>query len=362
MDFKNILEKATKIWKEVIWDFSHKVDVLTAFDYIKQAKNIALVGHDKIDGDSLGSTLALKHWLENKFPDKKITAYTNRKYPKVFEFLNPDILYWEGLKLDEDTDLIITLDAANLNRLGEFYETNKEKFKTTTIINIDHHISNSNFWTINLVDGTSPATAQFLYEILKFLDNNLNNLVWWWLKKGLDQIVATYLLLGILTDTQVFMIPLANDKTLKIAAELIELWADKQLLINKIFLSKSLWELKLQWLVLDRISVLEYNGIKAYWSYYSNEDLLSLGLDVEDPGLGRALPSILMQIEDADFIALWKIKDKETSVSFRSKEFDVNQLASKLWWGGHKNAAWAKLDKKLTTEGISALMKKIVED
>ena len=359
MDLKNFLDKATKIWKDIVWDFSKKVDVLTMFDYIKQSKNIALVWHDKIDGDSLWSTMALKYWLENKFPEKKITAYTNRKYPAVFEFLNPEINFGENLKLDEDTDLIITLDAANLDRLGDFYKNNKDKFEKTTIINIDHHISNDKFWAINLVDGTSPATAQFLYEILKFLDKTPTNL---WLKKWMDKRVATYLLLGILTDTQVFMIPLANDKTLKIAAELIEQWADKQNLINNIFLNKSLWELKLQGLVLDRISKIENDKIKAYWSYYTNEDLLNLWLDPDDSWLGRALPSVLMQINDADFVALWKIKDNETSVSFRSKEFDVNKLASKLWWGWHKNASGAKIDKKLSLDEINQLMKKITED
>jgi len=360
MDFKNIIDKAAKIGKEVVWDFSQKVDVLTMFDYIKQSKNIALVGHDKIDWDSFWSTMALKYWIENKFPDKKVTAYTNRKYPSVFEFLNPDILYGENLKLDENTDLIITLDSANLSRLWDFYENNKDKFEKNTIINIDHHISNNKFWTINLVDWNSPATAQFLYEILKFLDTNITNIVWW-LKKWIDKKVANYLLLGILTDTQVFMIPLANDKTLKIAAELIQQGADKQLLINKIFLSKSLWELKLQWLVLDRIKYIEDNDIKAYWSYYTNDDILSLWLDPEDSWLGRNLPSILMQIDDADFVALWKIKDDETTVSFRSKEFDVNQIAAKLWWWGHKNAAWAKFEKKLTPEEINEIMKDILK-
>jgi phosphoesterase RecJ-like protein len=58
--------------------------------------------------------------------------------------------------------------------------------------------------------------------------------------------VALYLLMGILTDTQNFTIPLANDKTLNIAADLIKAGADKQLLINKIFLNKDLAQLKLQ--------------------------------------------------------------------------------------------------------------------
>jgi hypothetical protein len=81
---------------------------------------------------------------------------------------------------------------------------------------------------------------------------------------------------------------------------------------------------------LDRIQKFEKDGIVSYWSYYSVEDLKKLGLDPEDSGIGRSLASILNQISDADFVSLWKIKDNETSVSFRSKEYDVNALASKL--------------------------------
>jgi phosphoesterase RecJ-like protein len=64
------------------------------------------------------------------------------------------------------------MDSANLDRLGKLYENNKDKIDKTYKINIDHHISNTNFGDINIVDGTSPATAQILYEVLKILDKH----------------------------------------------------------------------------------------------------------------------------------------------------------------------------------------------
>jgi len=353
MDFKSIVDKVANVGKNIV----SKANYLSVIDWIVDAKSIWIIGHDNIDWDSLGSVLAMQTWIKNKFPNKKVKAYTSSKYPSVFEFLKPEINYWEDLKIDEDTDLLIIMDSANLDRLGKLYENNKDKIDKTYKINIDHHISNTNFGDINIVDGTSPATAQILYEVLKILDKHpmaqMNTLKSW-----IDDKVALYLLMGILTDTQNFTIPLANDKTLNIAADLIKAGADKQLLINKIFLNKDLAQLKLQWLVLDRIQKFEKDGIVSYWSYYSVEDLKNLGLDPEDSGIGRSLASILNQISDADFVSLWKIKDNETSVSFRSKEYDVNALASKLNWWGHKNAAWAKIDKKPTPEEI----KKILED
>jgi len=255
--------------------------------------------------------------------------------------------------------LLIILDSANLERLGDLYENNKEKLDKTYKINIDHHISNDNFGDINIVDWQSPATAQIVYEILKVLDIHpmaqMNTL-----KSGIDDKVALYLLMGILTDTQNFMIPLATDKTLEVAANLIKLWADKQLLINNIFLNKKPQELKLQWLVLDRIKEFEKNGVRCYWSYYTQQDLEKLGLDPEDSWVGRSLVSILNQISDTDFVCLWKLLDDETTVSFRSKSYDVNALASKLWGGGHKNAAGAKLDKKVSPEEIEKMLQELL--
>ncbi len=351
----DLINKVKKLGKSVL----DKASYLGLIDWIVDSKSIAIVGHDKIDWDSLGSVLAMQQWIKNKFPNKKIKAYTNRKYPAVFEFLQPEINYWENLKLEEDTDLIIVLDAANLERLGDFYKNNEDKFKNTTLVNIDHHISNTQFWNLNIVDWQSPATAQLLFEILKILDLHpmaqMNTL-----KKWIDGKVATYLLMWILTDTQSFMIPLANAKTLWIAKELIELGADKQYLIDNIFLSKDVGELKLQWLVFNRIKKLEKDGKKIYWSYLTNEDIESVGLNPEDSGVGRNLSSLLNQIKDADFVCLWKIKDEETSVSFRSKEYDVNEVAKKLWWGGHKNAAGAIIKEKLSVEDIERKLKEIV--
>jgi len=355
MDLKKIISKITDTSKKVISKTDYLSNYLYLLDNISSAKNIGIIWHDKIDGDSLWSVLAMQQWIKNKFPNKEVKSYTNRKYSSVFEFLSPDILFWEDLKIHENTDLLIIMDSADLNRLWKLYENNKEKIDKTYKVNIDHHISNTKFWDINIVDASSPATAQIVYEILKVFDIHpiaqMNTL-----KKWIDEKVALYLLMWILTDTQNFTIPLANDKTLEIAANLIKLWADKQLLINKIFLNKKMEELKLQGLVLDRIKKVEVNWTRYYYSYYLQEDLEKLWLDPEDSWVWRSLVSTLMQISDADFVCLWKIFEDETTISFRSKEYDVNKLAKYFGWGGHKNASWVKFDKKIDYKEIEKLI------
>ena len=358
MDFKKIIDKVSSVWKSI----AYKANYLSVIDWIADAKSIGIIWHDKIDWDSLWSVLAMQTWVKNKFPDKKVKAYTNRKYSSVFEFLNPEINYGENLKIDKDTDLLIILDSANLERLGDLYYNNKEKISKTAKINIDHHVSNDKFWDINIVDDKSPATAQIVYKILKIID--IHPMAWKnTLKTGINDKVALYLLMWILTDTQNFILPLANSETLEIAANLIKLWADKQLLINNIFLNKKLEDLKLQGLVLDRIKKFEKNGIKCYWTYYTQQDLEKLGLNSEDPLVGRSLVSILNQISDADFTCLWKLLDDETTASFRTNKdsIDVNIIASKLGWWWHKAASGVKLNKKLWSEKeIEEILNKII--
>jgi len=353
MDFKNVLENIKDKWTKLQQGFNNVTNFLTILDYLKNWKHIALIGHDQIDWDSLGSVLAMKKWISKRFPEKKVTAYTNKKPSSIFDFLNPEIEYWEGLVLPEDIDLIITLDSANLNRFWELYENNKEKFKKTAIINIDHHISNSNFWTINIVSDV-PATAQLVYEILSFFENKLTQVIG---KNVFDNEIANYLLMWILTDTKNFTTPNTTSKTLKIAAELIEKGADKNFLIKNLFQSKSLWQLKLQALVIERIQKIEKNWVISYFSYFTNEDLEKYWLDPEDGGLREGLVNIILELKDADFVSLWRIKNDETSVSFRSKsEIDVNKIANKLWGGGHKKAAGAKIEKRLNPEEIKNLI------
>ena len=351
VDINKIVWNLKENWKKIYKSFDDRTTYYTMFEYIKNATNISVIGHDNIDGDSLGSTLAIQQWLKNKFSDKKITAYTNSKPWAVFDFLKADIKYWDDLVFDDDIDLFIVLDAANVERLWDLYENNKEKITKTDIINIDHHISNTNFWKINIVDGTAPATAQIVYDIISSLENKVNNLInktsiWF------NENVANYLLMWILTDTQVFMINTANAKTLSVASDLMKKWADKNYLIDNLFQNKSIEQLKLEWIIFDRIKVVKKDDITFCYSYYTIKDLENLWLDVKDSALWKWIVSKLISLKWMNFVCLWRIKKDTTSLSFRSKNYDVNQLAWKFNWWGHKNASWAKLSWNIKPEDI----------
>lgn len=351
----NLKEK----WKKIHKWFDNITNYLTMFDYIKNAKNIWVIWHDNIDWDSLGSTLAIQEWITNKFPDKKIKAYTNWKPGAVFDFLEADISYWKDLKLDENIDLFIILDSADLSRLWELYENNKEKFEKTDIINIDHHISNTKYWNINILDHKAPATAQIVYDIISTLENKINNIINQ-TKVGFNEKVANFILLWILTDTQIFSIPSADEKTLLIAADLIKKWANKNELIDKLFKNKDIEELKLEWIIFSRLKQVKKDNISFCFSYYTMKDLEDLWLDTQDSSLGKWLANKLSTLKWIDFAVLWRIKEDEISLSFRSKDYDVNALANKINWWGHKNAAWAKIKEKMNEKELQDYIEKLI--
>jgi phosphoesterase RecJ-like protein len=180
--------------------------------------------------------------------------------------------------------------------------------------------------------------------------------------KWVDEYIATCLLTGILTDTNNFTIPLVNEKTFKVAWELLERWAKKDDIIKNVFQNKTLNQIKLQWLIIDRITKLNYDKLNIYYSYYTEKDLEQLNIDLDDPWTGKELVWILTTINDADFVCLFKIKENETSISFRSKEYDVNQFASKFWGWWHKNAAGAKIDESILWENIEKILLEKLEE
>jgi len=357
IDINKFVWNIKESWKKIYKNFDNVKNYINIFDYIKNAKNIWIIGHNNIDWDSLGSVLAIQRWLKNKFSNKKISAYTNRAPWFVFDFLNPEINFWEDLILEDDIDLFIVLDSANFERLWQLYQNNKEKFYKTNIINIDHHISNTKFWKINIVDETSSSTSQIIYEIILFLENKLNDLVnktstWF------DEQVANYILMWILTDTQVFMLPSANERTLYIAGDLLKKWADKKYIIENIFQNKIIEEFKFECIIFDRMKIVKKNNISFAYSYYNMKDLDNLWIDKKGSELLKWIVNKLVSLKWIDFVCLWKIEEDKTFLSFRSTNYDVNQIALKFGWWWHKNASWVKIIEQLKPEDIE---KKILD-
>lgn len=113
-------------------------------------------------------------------------------------------------------DVIITIDATNFNSLGNLYNLNKDQFQGKEIVNIDRHLTNTNFGTINLVDRHRSSTSELILALLQYLNIEI------------DKEIATNLYLGLVSATNNFTSYSVSDKTFETAAQLLKLGAVKK--------------------------------------------------------------------------------------------------------------------------------------
>jgi len=303
---------------------------LEIFDKINKAENILLNCHRNPDPDSIGSALAMKNILS--VLGKKVTIFCPSK--ELFDNVDylvgyEDIL--KGLNLRDidfsQFDLFITLDSSNWNMV--FNGDVSPDIKLTTVV-IDHHKTNELYGDINLVDENKGSTAEMLY--LLFED--------WKLK--IDKKTADCLLAGIIGDTGAFRYPSANDKTFKITSSLMDLGADKNFAIQKIYRSEPYKLIKFYGEVLAKLEIdIERKFVYSITPY-----------DIYDkygkPSMAKeSSASMFAQVvEDTDFgfIAI-ETEPKKLSISFRSRSgFDTSQIASILGGGGHIYASAARIE------------------
>ncbi|MSR67854.1 hypothetical protein EXS65_03480 [Candidatus Peribacteria bacterium] len=230
-------------------------------------------------------------------------------------------------------DLLVVVDSAELSLLGSFYTDNIDLFSTTPILNIDHHISNSRFGQLQLIDSTAASATEVLYSWF------MTEPKW---KEMVTADIATLLLTGLITDTRSFQNPNTTPRSLEVAANLLDLGARQQEIIQHIYKTKPLSTLKIWGRALNRIQM--DPDARIVWSSVSREDLTEMGAtSKETAGL---LDELISTIPDADVHVLFtEIEEGGFKASMRSSvSVDVNRAAGRLFGGGgHARASGFKI-------------------
>lgn len=172
-------------------------------DKIERANSIAIAGHVRPDGDCIGSCLGLYNYVKNIFPEKEIDVYLEVA-PERFHYIKNIDKVNTSFEKNMVYDLFVSLDCGDLERLGEarkYFEQAKET------INIDHHISNTNFADTNIVKVNASSTCETLYDLLE--------------ETNIDEAVAECLYTGLVHDTGVFKHSNTSKHTMEIAGNLI---------------------------------------------------------------------------------------------------------------------------------------------
>lgn len=230
-------------------------------------------------------------------------------------------------------DLIVVVDSADLSLLGSFYTDNIDLFSSTPILNVDHHISNSRFGQAQLIDPTCASATEVLYFWF------LSHPKW---KDLVTPDIATLLLTGLITDTRSFQNPNTTPKSLEVAANLLDLGARQQEIIQHIYKTKPLSTLKIWGRALNHIQIDQTAGI--VWSSISKQDLQEMeSSSKETHGI---LDELISTIPDADIHILFtELEEDGCKASLRSSTaIDVNVVAGRLFGGGgHARAAGFRL-------------------
>ncbi|KGG80850.1 3'-5' oligoribonuclease A [Caloranaerobacter azorensis H53214] len=285
---------------------------------LDEVKDICLVSHIHPDGDSIGSLLGFGLALENI--NKKITMIKVDDIPYKYKFL-PQVSKLKNYEENKKFDLLIVLDCSDLDRLGSFkHITENARY----IVNIDHHISNTNYGDINIVDHKAAATGELVYNILDYLNMNIN------------KEIATCLYVAIATDTGSFRYDNTHSRTHYIVSKLLEKQIDLKKVTFEVFQNKTLASTKL---FIEALNTLElYYDNRLAVVQVTQQMLKKNNAEFND------IDGIVEYIRDIDTVEvaciLKEIKEDEIKIGLRSKTYvDVANIAKVFQGGGHIRAS-----------------------
>lgn len=292
---------------------------------LRESRHPLLIAHPRPDGDTIGSTLALRLALLalGKLP----TIACVHPLPSNLSYLPGAGDFVKAVDSEPETttiDLVIAIDMSDLKRTGGIY---KDAWRGhLPLLVIDHHETNEAFGDINLVQSDAAATALLMIDVIETLGVPVEN----------D--IATCLLVGILTDTRGLRTETTTPDVLRTVSELIEAGGDYLGVMQQTLDAVPHKKMRSWGRALDR---LQLKGEIA-WTTFSVDDKQVLGVsDHDDLDLGN----LLSRVAEAKIIAAFiEMRDGTVKVSMRARPgYNVASVAYALGGGGHRQAAGCTL-------------------
>ncbi len=309
-------------------------DIQAIKQLLASPKKIAIIPHRSPDGDAMGSTLGLYHFLLKL--NHQPTVIAPNEFPEFLAWLpaSETVLIYENERekstaILREAELIFTLDFNALHRTGEM--ENVLNKLTAPVVMIDHHELPGDYAAFTYSDTSYGSTCEMIYNFISLLNQ----------KDFIDQTIATCLYTGIMTDSGQFRYPKTTGTTHRIVAEFIDLGVKNTEIPTLVFDNNSFERLQLLGRALQNMTVLqdkktaytklsqkeldEFNYVKG-----DTEGIVNYGLTIK----GIHFAAIFIEHRDENII----------KISFRSQgHFDVNQFAREHFnGGGHINAAGGK--------------------
>lgn len=300
--------------------------VKKVFKKIKEYQKIVVARHVGPDPDAIASTIALRDSIRLTFPEKDVVAVglgvSKFKYYGILDKIEPE--QYQGC-------LLIVLDVPNINRVDGI-----DGLAYQEIMKIDHHPAEDIKGSVDWTDETSCSTCQMIAELI--LKTPLK----------LDTKIAGNLYLGIVSDSDRFLLSYTTNKTFQVVHDLIKASKlDFTSLYNYLY-DRSLDEVKFQGYIAMNMKVTE-NGLG--YLVIPSDIIKEYHVDLATPANLINSFNFIREVTVWTFITE-DVKNKVYKVSIRSHGPIINELASKYNGGGHKYASGARITSEEEVEAF----------
>ena len=282
---------------------------------IEKYNTIIIHRHKNPDGDALGSQLGLKRLIELNYPNKSVYAVGDENtfvFLGKMDIINNDVY---------NNALVIILDVS----IARLVSDDRYQLADHVII-IDHHLNPADIGDTVFIDSSRIACAEIVCDIA--IKYNLK----------LDEIGATPLLTGLITDSGRFLYPNTGISSFKAAAYLLEHGADIQGVYEK------LYTVPLNFTKLKGYFLNNFKTTKNNVAYMKNDLSVKETYNVSTFTVSRAMVNQMGGMEGIDIWANFTLDEENViQVELRSKKLSIVDIARKYGGGGHALACGCTL-------------------
>tara|TARA_B100000809_G_scaffold263627_1_gene317323 strand:+ start:9460 stop:10518 length:1059 start_codon:yes stop_codon:yes gene_type:complete len=337
--------------KIVYSQLMNKQQINAVKELLSIPRKIVLVAHKNPDGDAIGSTLAMQHYLISKGHTARTVLPNDvpeflKWSPGIDTVYKYDKQNKQSKNAIDGSEIIFLLDFNAFHRVGDDMQKALEEYKGTFIM-IDHHQQPDSVSEFIYSDTSICSTCQMVYHFIDMLgDVDL-----------IDANMATCMYTGIMTDTGSFRFPSTTSTTHKIIGDLIDKGADNAKIHDEVFNTSSYSSLQLMGVALTNLVIMP--EFHAAYITLSQQELDTYNYKKGDT---EGLVNYGLSIKGIYFAAIF-IEDEEQNIikiSLRSKgNFSVNKFSRNHFnGGGHDNAAGGRSEVSLleTVENFVGLL------
>jgi phosphoesterase RecJ-like protein len=310
---------------------------------LRDARQVTAICHENPDADTIGAAIAIALIAERLGARAEVVSVDG--LPQSCAFL--PLVDRIRRRPELEPGLAVVCDAASLDRVGRITTEAADWLRHATLVNVDHHVTNTGWGAINVVDPHAAATCQVIAELLPLLDI------------APDAEIATALLAGIVRDSQGFSDAATSPRTLRVVAELMEAGASLATVQRRILHELPYPTLALWGLMLNRVG--ERQGGRIVHATLLPEMLDRTGTQQHD---ADGVAEFMARVRGARVTLLFReLGPSATRVSVRTADgVDAVAIAARFGGGGHARRAGfvAELPVDATREAVLAACEEVL--